>query len=149
MVRTGTVCIEHIGDMRHHTTVLHSLSHLSEMLVEREYFIHHTAPDGLYGVNCTACVMPLRGDSSYCSSTLPFTAPDGLYGVKCTACVMPLQAIALTAAPYFPSLHLTACMVLSALRALHLFEAIALTATPHFSSQNHSISRPSGCSAIA
>ena len=27
-----------------------------------EYLTHHTAPIGLYGVNCTACVAPLRGE---------------------------------------------------------------------------------------
>ena len=51
--------------MQHIITAMHSLSHLSEMLVGCEHLLHHTAPDGLYGVNCTACVAPLRGGYTF------------------------------------------------------------------------------------
>ena len=37
------------------------MSHLFEMLTVSVRLFHHTAPIGLYGVNCTACVQPLRG----------------------------------------------------------------------------------------
>ena len=37
------------------------LSHLFEMPIPRAHRHHHTAPLGLYGVNCTTCVSPLRG----------------------------------------------------------------------------------------
>ncbi|MBQ6070711.1 MAG: hypothetical protein IJK85_03060 [Bacteroidales bacterium] len=36
------------------TAILHSLSHLSEMLIAQVHCHHHTVPVGLYGVNC-AC----------------------------------------------------------------------------------------------
>ncbi len=62
VVRAETVCIMHIGDMRHITAVKHRLSHLSEMPIDRDHLLHHTAPNGLYGVNRTACVTPLRGE---------------------------------------------------------------------------------------
>lgn len=62
VVRAETVCLVHIGDMRHITAVKHRLSHLSEMPIGRDHLHHHTAPNGLYGVNRTACVTPLRGE---------------------------------------------------------------------------------------
>jgi hypothetical protein len=41
-----------------------NLSHLSEMPTVRAHRQHHTVPIGLCGVNCTACVTPLRGFES-------------------------------------------------------------------------------------
>ena len=57
--------VQHIGDMRQliDDIILHHLSHLFEMPMVRAHLHHHTALRW-YGVNCTACVSPLRGDDN-------------------------------------------------------------------------------------